>query len=175
VAVRGEFGHASFITPSEPLVIRVLDVIPPEPAKLHALASRALSVLPDLPAVLRYETIDIRSLASGAAGPVMLPCRASGADVPGAVFLDQAPDGGCSTLVGCDLSGRIYKEIYGRDVERIEMCPWKLAPRDGVPTLVKCCRVREKHVIDGDIAVVPWGASVSEVAEAARSLIRSRT
>jgi hypothetical protein len=36
--------------------------------------------------------------------------------------------------------------------------------------LVKCCKVREGFQIKGDLAVVPWGATVREVADAITAL-----
>ena len=75
------------------------------------------------------------------------------------------------TLVGCDLSARIYRSLYHGDIERIEMCPQALAPKDGRKRLVKCCKVREGYQIKGDLAVVPWGATVQEVADAIKALL----
>ena len=103
---------------------------------------------------------------------VLFPCQASGlaSDRP-MFYLDQVPRIEKEvTLIGCDLSARIFRSLYHRDVERIEMCPQALAPSDGRKRLVKCCKVREGFQIKGDLAVVPWGATVREVADAITAL-----
>ncbi len=51
------------------------------------------------------------------------------------------------------------------------MCPQELAPRDGRKRLVKCCRVREGYQIKENLAIVPWGATVQEVADAINALL----
>ncbi len=105
---------------------------------------------------------------------VLFPCQASGlrSDRP-IYYLDQVPSIDKEvTLVGCDLSERIYRSLYRRDVPRIDMCPQELAPRDGRKRLVKCCKIRDGFQIKGDLAIVPWGATVQEVADAINALLR---
>ncbi|WP_019177143.1 DUF7714 family protein [Methanomassiliicoccus luminyensis] len=174
VVVQGLFGHVSFFSPQELLELSVLDVIPPSPSKLSVLVERALSSgMVDLPIVPTFENIDLSELAKGVAtDAVVLPCKASGLRSDRKMFyLDQVPVIDAeATLVGCDLSARIYRSLYNEKIERIEMCPQELAPKDGRKRLVKCCKVREGFQIKGDLAVVPWGATVQEVAQAITAL-----
>ena len=46
------------------------------------------------------------------------------------------------------------------------MCPRDRVPDDGVTTIVKCCRVKEGHEKDGNVVMVPWGATVPEIVDA---------
>ncbi|MDW5563505.1 MAG: hypothetical protein SA339_09790 [Methanomassiliicoccus sp.] len=174
VVVQGLFNHVSFTQPGEIMDLEVLDVVPPSPSKLSVLVSRALeSGMVDLPVVPKYTEIDLNSIAQGIATKgVLFPCQASGLRSDRSMFyLDQVPviDEEV-TLVGCDLSARIFRSLYHRDVPRIEMCPQALAPSDGRKRIVKCCKVREGYQIKGDLAVVPWGATVQEVADAIKAL-----
>ena len=174
VVVEGQFNHVSFVAPGEVLELEVLDVVPPSPSKLSVLVERALaSGMVDLPVVPAYREIDLNELAKGVRTEgVLFPCKASGLKSEKKMFyLDQVPTIDANvTLVGCDLSGRIYRSLYRSEVPRIEMCPQELAPGDGKKRLVKCCKVRNGHQIKGDMAIVPWGATVQEVADAITAL-----
>ncbi len=173
VVVEGTFNHISFMSPTEILELHVLDVVPPSPSKLSVLVERALQCgLVDLPVVPTFTEVDINGLVRNVTtDAVLFPCQASGLKAPGKMYyLDQVPEiEGDVTLVGCDLSGRIYRSLYHRDVDRIEMCPQELAPREGI-RLVKCCRVRDGFQIKDGMAIVPWGATVQEVAAAINAL-----
>lgn len=78
-------------------------------------------------------------------------------------------------MVGCARSRAIYRELYGGDVESVDTCPLNVRDRDprGGPTLTRCCTVpRGVRLQDGGrTAVVPWGATASEVADALRALV----
>lgn len=175
VVVEGLFGHVSFVRPDEIIYLDVLDVVPPSPSKLSVLVERALlSGLVHLPVVPRYQEVDLNGLATNVRTPaVIYPCEASGLTSEKRVYyLDQLPDiTEDATLVGCDLSARIYRTLYHRDIARVEMCPQELAPSDGRKRLVKCCRVREGYQIKDNLAIVPWGATVQEVADAINALL----
>jgi hypothetical protein len=177
VVVQGTFNHISFIQPTEIVPLQVLDLVPPSPSKLSVLVDRALAAgLVDRPVVPRFHDINLNMLADDVATEaVMFPCHASGlrSDRP-SYYLDQVPNVDREvTLIGCELSHRIYRSLYPDDIARIEMCPQELAPRDGRPRLVKCCKVRDGYQIKGDTAIVPWGATVREVADAINALCRS--
>lgn len=124
------------------------------------------------------ENIDLNQLARSANTPgIIFPCRASGITSNKSIyFLDETPEikEEC-TLVGCDLSGRIFASVYRKRIGRINMCPRDLAPKDGLPRIVKCCKVKERYELDGRTAVVPWGATVKEVAEAVQVLFGQNT
>jgi hypothetical protein len=174
VVVEGQFNHVSFISPGEVLKLEVLDVVPPSPSKLSVLVKRALdSGMVELPVVPVFTEIDLNMLAKSVRTEgVLFPCKASGLRSEKQMFyLDQVPKIDRDvTLVGCDLSGRIYRSLYHQDIERIEMCPQELTPSDGKKRLVKCCRVREGFQIKDNLAIVPWGATVQEVADAIKAL-----
>jgi hypothetical protein len=173
VVVSGMFNHISFHDCSDLLDLDILDVAPPSPSKLAVLAERAFAAgLVELPIVLRARDIDLNDLSEGIEGRVMFPCRASGLErTEGALYLDETPDRiGAVTLVGCDLSRRIFHSIYGRETPSVDMCPHNLVGKPTVPTLIKCCKVKEGYQIEGNLAMVPWGATVKDVAAAINAL-----
>lgn len=174
VVVEGMFNHLNFVHRLEGLPLRVVDDVPPSPSKLSVLTEMALaSGFLDLPIVPEVVDIDIRSfLPQVGTEAVMFPCRVSGigAGMP-VYFLDEAPELGHEvTLIGCHLSKRIFESLYRREPPFINVCPKDHVPDDGVPTIVKCCKVKEGFEAEGVLRSVPWGATVPEVAEAVRSL-----
>jgi len=174
VVVQGMFNHISFIGPTDVLELMVVDVVPPSPSKLSVLVERALvSGLIDMPVVPSYHEIDLNDMVREVTTEgVLFPCQASGLEATGdAYYLDQMPTiSGDVTMIGCDLSARIYRTLYKQDVPRIEMCPQELAQHDGRKCLVKCCKVRDGFQIKDGMAIVPWGATVLEVADAINAL-----
>ena len=173
VVVRGMFSHINFIKEIEPLRLMVVDNVPPSPAKLGVLVDVALgSGFVDHPIVKEERIIDMADKVSEVrTGAVMFPCRVSNlhADIP-YCFLDDAPeDPGDVTLIGCHLSQRIYRSLYGSDVPFINVCPADFV-EPGVKTIVKCCKVKQGHELDGDLVRVPWGATVPEVVDAINDL-----
>ncbi len=176
VVVQGEFNHMSFvIRDNSEVCVRVLDVVPPYPSKVAALARRGLACRP-MPVVLKEVTIDLSDLAEDV-GPdtrLLFPCRASGLELDREVdYLDEAPDladGEDVTLVGCNLSERIFRERYGRRPTRtVTMCPKELAlQRDhhGYWTLVKCCKEKGPFGIQGKVVAIPWSATKGDAAAA---------
>ena len=175
VVVSGMFSHVSFLKADALLDLRVLDVVPPSPSKLSVLVERALaSGLVERPIVPHFVDIDLNEKDRLVRTPgVIFPCRASGLESSKehVYYLDETPEIGVEcTLIGCDLSRRIYQHIYRRPVESIDICPQNLAPKDDVPTIVKCCKVKEGCSVDGNVASVPWGASMMDVVKALQAL-----
>ena len=173
VVVRGMFSHINFIKDIEPLRLMVVDNVPPSPAKLGVLVDIALgSGFVDHPIVKEERIIDMAEKVSEVrTGAVMFPCRVSNlhADIP-FCFLDDAPeDPGDVTLIGCHLSQRIFRSLYDRDVPFVNVCPSDYV-EPGVKTIVKCCKVKQGHELDGDLVRVPWGATVPEVVDAINAL-----
>lgn len=173
IVIRGMFSHISYAKDIEPLRLEVVDNVPPEPSKLGVLVRKALdSGYIDKPIIASDRIIDMASKVSDVrTAAVMFPCRISNlsADMP-FYFLDDAPEVKEDvTLIGCHLSHRIYTELYGSDVPFINICP-----ADHVDpskrTIVKCCKVKEGHVKDGNLVRVPWGATVPEVVDAINDL-----
>ena len=173
VVVRGMFSHINFIKDIEPLRLMVVDNVPPSPAKLGVLVDVAHgSGFVDHPIVKEERIIDMAEKVSEVrTGAVMFPCRVSNlhADIP-FCFLDDAPeDPGDVTLIGCHLSQRIFRSLYDRDVPFVNVCPSDYV-EPGVKTIVKCCKVKQGHELDGDLVRVPWGATVPEVVDAINAL-----
>lgn len=175
VVVRGMFSHINFVSGMEPLFLRVIDNVPPAPSKLSVLVRMALnSGFVDLPIVVDESVeIDMAECVSEVkTEALMFPCRVSGlcADKP-VYFLDDSPRLEHDvTLIGCELSKRIFSAVYSKDVPFINVCPMAHIPEDGRKTIIKCCKIKEGHKIEGNTVMVPWGATVPEVAEALKAL-----
>ncbi|QLH75526.1 MAG: hypothetical protein HPY73_08885 [Methanomassiliicoccales archaeon] len=174
VVVSGMFNHVSFLHADELLTLRVVDVVPPTPSKLSVLVRKAMSSgLVELPIIIEQVDIDLNQKEGLVkTDAVMFPCRASGLFSSKRIYyLDETPAvEGDVTLIGCDLSRRIFRSVYGRDAPCIDICPKNLVVDDGTPTMIKCCKVKEGHEISGNIASVPWGATVQDVAGGVRAL-----
>ncbi len=173
LVVLGKYEHVNFIHHPDPFVIRVVEVAPPDPPKLFGLAQHVLSYA-DLPPIrLELERIDLNSLAAGAGytpPAFLVPCRSGGLDKLAApvYFLDERPARREWTMIGCERSLQFHRHFYGDEPPRIEMCPRKLAGRRSEPTLLKCCLLEYHTELDGQVAVVPWGADLKMVEEALR-------
>ena len=126
----------------------------------------------DLPIIVHEETIDMCSKVSEVKTEgVMFPCKVSGitTDRP-TYFLDNDPELKHEvTLIGCNLSKRIFESLYRLTPEFINVCPADNIRTKG-KTIVKCCKVKEGHTIDGDVVKVPWGATVPEIVDAIKDL-----
>jgi hypothetical protein len=173
--VQGRFQHVNFIVDPEPLTVRVVEVVPPEPPKLLEMARQVLDYDEELPPVeLELVPIDLRELAAVAgADRYLFPCRCTGLELDVPVdFLDACPPTQQAwTLVGCERSRQIHQAFYGQDPpRRVELCPRVLGHGDAAPTLLKCCLIERGIESEGSRQVVPWGASLEEVRRALREL-----
>ena len=173
VVVRGMFSHINYIKDVAPQRLVVVDNVPPSPSKLGVLVRMALaSGYVDHPIVPDDRIIDMADkLSEVATDAVMFPCRVSNlsADIP-YYFLDDAPEVDEEvTLIGCHLSKRIYTALSGGDVPFINVCPADYVD-PSEKTIVKCCKVKTGHELDGNVVRVPWGATVPEVVEALNDL-----
>ena len=173
VVVRGMFSHINYIKDVVPQRLVVVDNVPPSPSKLGVLVRMALaSGYVDHPIVPEDRIIDMADkLSEVATDAVMFPCRVSNlsADIP-YYFLDDAPEVDEEvTLIGCHLSKCIYTALYGGDVPFINVCPADYVD-PSEKTIVKCCKVKTGHELDGNVVRVPWGATVPEVVEALNDL-----
>ncbi len=174
--VMGMFDHVNIIHRPNPLVIRVIEVIPPEPPKLYQMAQHVLSYA-DLPAIaLELETIDLRELSKQVRPKAFLvPCRSGGLDNLGVPvhFLDERPKQRHNwTLLGCERSLQFHRHYYGDEPPRVEMCPRQLTKDTGCPTLLKCCLLEFDIEVDTHFGVVPWGADLAMVESALRHIAR---
>ena len=173
VVVQGRYSHVSFLLDPDPLRVRVCEVVPPHPPKLLDQAQRVLDVAEDLPPmVLDPELVELESLSPDAA-VVLLPCRGAGIRLGGreVPYLDERPPEREWTLLGCSRSRQLHRWFYGRGAPGPDTCPRALAAGSG-PLLTKCCLLEDRTEIDGDIAVVPWGASLEQVRQALADLAR---
>ena len=176
VVVRGRSEHISFFIEEPPYELTIFDVVPPSPSKLEGLVRNSLETeLQNRYVKVRVIVSDLNQLAKDIGSrTIMFPCRASGLEHgEGTLFLDETPPLSEETLkdvvlVGCSLSARIFKAVYGAEPRMINMCPQDLLRKEEVkgPVLVKCCKVKEGFQIDGDVAIVPWGVRATEVTDA---------
>jgi len=177
LVIRGKYEHVNFIHHPDPLIVRVVEVAPPDPPKLFGLAQHVLGYA-DLPPIsLELERIDLNDLAAGhTPAAFLVPCRSGGLDRFSApvYFLDERPETRRDwLLIGCERSLQFHRHYYGDEPPRVEMCPRRLAGRRGEPTLLKCCLLEFDIEHDGGVAVVPWGADLNMVEEALRQLVGS--
>jgi len=174
--VEGRNQHVNLIVEPAPVVVRVVEVVPPDPPKLLDMAQRVLDYDEDLdPVQLELVAVDLNAIAAREqASHWLLPCRCGGLELDGAVdFLDSGPPEPADwTLLGCERSRQIHAELYGVEpAERVEMCPRVHAGTPAAPTLVKCC-LRERGIeSDGELVVVPWGATLEEVRAALHRIV----
>ena len=174
--VLGRYEHVNFIWAPAPVRIRVTEVVPPEPAKLFAMAEQVVAFDEDLPPVeLVLDAVDIREIAnSNAADRYLLPCRGAGVDLPGEVsFLDTRPTVREDWLmIGCERSLQFHRHFYGDEPGRVDICPRKRdqATSDGSLALTKCCLLERGVEHEPGRAVVPWGTSLDEIRTALRCL-----
>ena len=162
--VHGAFDHINLIHHPDPLVVRVVEVSPPEPPKLLAMAEQVLSYADLPPICVELERIELPALCRGSVPEAYLvPCRSGGLDDLGApvYFLDERPpERKAWTLIGCERSLQFHRHYYGDEPPRIEMCPRKLAAASTQPTLVKCCLLEFDLEQQGNTVIVPWGSDL---------------
>jgi hypothetical protein len=186
VVVEGRYGHVSFILDPAPVQLRVLDVVPPHPAKLVDQVERLLGTADDLPAVqVIPDVVDLAELLptepSARAAHYLLQCRGGGMQVDGATvsYLDEVPARADWTLLGCARSRQIHDFFYADPVPQIDTCPRNLARRSldsesGEPAttvLTKCCLLEEQVETEGRLVVVPWGATFGELRTALDAVV----
>ncbi|HVL82921.1 MAG TPA: hypothetical protein VM367_01305 [Pseudonocardia sp.] len=175
--VLGRFEHVNFIWEPAPVPVRVTEVVPPEPPKLLAQAAQAVAYDEDLPPVeLVLDAVRVHDLAAAhPASSYLLPCRGSGVDLGAPVsFLDTRPAERADWLmIGCERSLQFHRHFYGDEPGRVDLCPRaRVAGEDRAGrTLTKCCLIERGLEVDGDTAVVPWGANLDEVREGLRKLL----
>jgi len=180
VVVEGAYSHVSFILNPAPVRIRLVDVVPPGPAKLLDQVQRVLATAEDLPPVVVVpDLVDSRDLLAAAydvpPSDLLIPCRGSGMVFPGSTvsFLDERPPERPWTLLGCERSNQIHQWFYGSTPDRVDICPrqWLASGDPSRQTLTRCCLLREGVETHEAAAVVPWGASLAEVRAAIETVI----
>jgi hypothetical protein len=172
VVVQGKFEHVSFITQEPILELTVFEVVPPEPPKMIALTKDVLKFKSfSKPIILIEKIVNIYKMLNNSDNhTILLPCHASRSEVDNEIkYLDEFPklnqdDKDEITLAGCDLSLRIFKDVYNFEPNFINTCPARLAEdlaKVG-PVLVKCCAAK-KPERKGNLYMVPWGATYDDI------------
>lgn len=172
---QGMYDHVNFIHRPDPLVLRVVEVSPPDPPKLFHLIEHVLSYA-DLPPIkLELERIELKDLAADVhPSSFLVPCRSGGLDELGAPvhFLDERPATREDwTLIGCERSLQFHRHYYGDEPPRVEMCPRAIAGKRNCPTMLKCCLLEFDIEHDGSVMVVPWGSDLAMVERALKELV----
>jgi hypothetical protein len=171
--VHGKYEHVNFIYHPEPVVIHVVDVVPPEPAKLWTMAHQVLQLVEDLPPItLQYSPINLVTLARSRPAPAYLfPCQASGINVGAPVyFLDTRPPLREWTMIGCERSAQFHRHFYNREPKQVDYCPRNRTSPSEALVLTKCCLLETTIECEGNRALVPWGATMRHIEQALRYL-----
>jgi hypothetical protein len=176
VVVQGRFAHVNFIIDPVPLHVTVREVVPPYPPKLLDQAKRVLGLAENLPPMeLVPDVVNFDQLAQDStATSYLLPCRGGGVTIEGATvrYLDERPVREEWLLLGCERSEQIHESFYGERAPQVDICPRK-RPGGGGATLAKCCLLETHNEVDADrTVVVPWGASLAQIADALATLAR---
>ena len=172
--VRGLDDHVNFINHPDPIIIQVLEIIPPEPPKLLRMVQHVLTYA-DLPAIkLEVQEIDIRDLAESTLNTeaLLVPCRSSGLDfiVP-TYYLDEHPKRQNWLMLGCEKSLQIHEHFYGDRPLCVDICPRNFKHDNGALQLIKCCLLEKDIEMDEHRVVVPWGSTLRQVEHALGTLI----
>jgi len=180
VIVKGIFEHVSFIKAEVTIELEVLEVVPPNPPKLTTMVKNLLKIRSfEKPITINEHIIDIASMLNDdKTKTYVLPCNASGLETKHHVlYLDERPklhsdkkDG--ITLVGCNLSLKIFKELYGFEPRVINICPAELTNKlaKTKPVLIKCCKAKTFERID-NLFMVPWGVTYHDLENALEQLM----
>lgn len=163
---RGYDEHMTFVLDPDPgslLEIHVYDIAPPLPHLSSTLCNLdATGLFGDLQVIFSHHVRDIRDIDAE-----IFPCRASG--YPRTLDADLLRGG--EHIAGCLTGRQLVGECYGEDFSFIEICPLKAV--DAEPFIARCCRSERSGIgiYEGRFgAVVHWGASPREIAEAVQSL-----
>lgn len=179
VIVKGAFDHYSFIQGKTSITLTVYDVVPPKPPKLLDLTEKVLMLEDiDRPVIIVPRILDLHSLVGPEDNLVMLPCCTSGVELKQDVlFLDEAPtlsntEARSVTLVGCDLSRKIFHSLYEVSPIFRNMCPKRMASKNclGELSLCLCCRIGEDFKREDNCIALPWGVTSKQVEAAIKSL-----
>ena len=181
VVVKGSFGHVSFVTAESAIDLLVLEVIPPTPPKLITLVKNLLKVKSFAkPIKIKEKIIDIASFIEKQKSEIIIfPCNASGlAPKREILYLDEKPkldseNGKDVTLIGCELSLKIFKELYNFEPGFINICPAKLAENftKKFRVLVKCCKPKGFECRE-NLYLVPWGVTYDDLEEVFNELTK---
>ena len=145
------------------LRIHVYDITPPRPHLSATLGDlERTGLFGDLEVVFEHHVRDIREIKAD-----VYPCRAAG--FPRTVDADPLRPG--DRVAGCLTARELLRERYGEGVTVENICPLETVAAE--PFIARCCRSERaglglRNGLFG--AVVHWGASSWEIAEAAREV-----
>lgn len=178
VVVKGQFEHVSFIRNESILPLVVFDFTPPSPPKLLELVEKALDIgRIRKPIKIVPDILDLNELAKASDKPfVMFPCHIGDSNCGKKVlFLEEAPDISSIgvdniALIGCDTSLLIFKSLYGKKPQFVNICPLqrrgRVLNRKGIKCITRCDKISEGHIRIGDTAYVSFDPKIYEVEDA---------
>lgn len=170
--------HVTFVHDpdlSSILELEILDVAPPYPSWLSLVVRRleASGLFGDLQVRFIEKVVDLRRFEGK---NTVFPCSASGLEGK-CLDSDVLTENG-HLLVGCEISKTLFEMRFPElEYSFTNICPFKseiVVPSK--PFITRCCRSENSGLvkISGfDGAVVHWGASEYQVAEAIRKLVSS--
>jgi hypothetical protein len=168
--------HVTFVHEpdiSSILELEILDVAPPYPSWLSLVVRRleASGIFGDLQVRFTEKVIDLRHFEGK---NTVFPCSASGLEGK-CLDSDVLTENGY-LLVGCEISKTLFEMRFPElEYSFINICPLKSEiVMPSKPFITRCCRSENSGLvkISGfDGAVVHWGASEYQVAEAIRNLV----
>jgi hypothetical protein len=170
--------HVTFVHQpdlSSILELEILDVAPPYPSWLSLIVRRleASGIFGDLQVRFTEKVIDLRRFEGK---NTVFPCSASGLEGK-CLDSDVLTENG-HLLVGCEISKTLFEMRFPElDYSFVNICPFKseiVVPSK--PFITRCCRSENSGLVNisgFDGAVVHWGASEYQVAEAIRKLVSS--
>jgi hypothetical protein len=170
--------HVTFVHDPELssiLELEILDVAPPYPSWLSLVVRRleASGIFGDLQIKFTEKVVDLRHFEGK---NTVFPCSASG--LKGKCLDSDILTENGHLLVGCEISRNLFEMRFPElEYSFVNICPFKseiVVPSK--PFITRCCRSENSGLvkISGfDGAVVHWGASEYQVAEAIRKLVNS--
>ena len=170
--VEAMFDHITFVTKEDPVIIHLLDVVPPSPSKLEIMAPKVLTSMSlDHPVHFDTKIVDLTKLVK--TKEVVYPCRARNMGKhKHAKFLHEVPKlDDHVTLVGCDISRRIFYSEYKRMPGFVNMCPKNFVKNIKGLKLIRCCLVEDQALQEGDMVMVPWGVRMEDLRDAINKLL----
>ena len=173
LVVEGAYCHVNFLVAPQPLVITVVDIIPPSPPRLVDMTAKLLDSEPELPAiVIENHLIDLNDVMNENPHPEYLfPCKTSGIKKDGN-YLDQRPEEKDWLLIGCKRCQEIHQYVYGRQAKRVETCPKELVTDTNKKTILRCCMLENHVEFKDNLALIPWGFERPHLRQALEYLAR---
>lgn len=147
------------------LRVHVYDASPPRPSLSSCIRElEASGLFGELQVAFCHHVLDLAQVKAD-----MYPCRAAGFSKT----LDADAVQGGERIAGCLTGSQLAGECYGTLFELLNICP--LAEAGEEPFIARCCRSERGGVgmYDGKYgAVVHWGASPRQIADAVSAVVQ---